>query len=128
MAETKAGTVIHRRDLSSVLSIFRIVPEEGNNFPVYKAGQYIALRRDDCRLTKRIIGANGTIDYVPDLDARQFQLLLQASKAQAFYELKQVENPKAEKKERKNTILAQRTKANVRLTNAFDAAPKFGRK
>jgi hypothetical protein len=48
--------------------------------------------------------------YVPDLDARQFQLLLQAAKAQAFVELKQIENPKAERKERKNEILAQRTK------------------
>lgn len=48
--------------------------------------------------------------YTPDLDARQFQLLLQAAKAQAFVELKQIENPKAERKERKNEILAQRTK------------------
>lgn len=49
-------------------------------------------------------------EFVPELDARQFQLLLQAAKSQAFVEMKQIENPKAEKKERRNEILAQRTK------------------
>lgn len=49
-------------------------------------------------------------NHVPDLDPRQFQLLLQSAKAQAFVELKQVQNPKAEAKERSNKILAQRTK------------------
>lgn len=51
--------------------------------------------------------------YTPELDARQFQLLLQAAKAQAFIELKQVSNSKAETKERRNEILAQRTKRAV---------------
>lgn len=54
-----------------------------------------------------------TDNFYPDLDARQFQLLLQAAKAQAFVEIKQVENPKAERKERRNEILAQRTKNKV---------------
>ena len=51
--------------------------------------------------------------FTPNLDARQFQLLLQAAKAQSFVELKQVENPKAERKERRNEIVAQRTKQKV---------------
>lgn len=54
-----------------------------------------------------------TDTFVPDLDARQFQLLLQAAKSQSFVEIKQVENPKAERKERRNEILAQRTKDKV---------------
>lgn len=54
-----------------------------------------------------------TDSFIPDLDARQFQLLLQAAKAQAFVEIKQIENPKAERKERRNEILAQRTKDKV---------------
>jgi hypothetical protein len=54
-----------------------------------------------------------TDNFYPDLDVRQFQLLLQAAKAQAFVEIKQVENPKAERKERRNEILAQRTKDKV---------------
>lgn len=57
--------------------------------------------------------------YVPDLDSRQHQLLLNASKAQAFIELKQVENPNASRKERKNFIRAQRTKSSVESTNEY---------
>ncbi len=68
MAETKIGTTISRNDLSAILTVFRLKPEEGNSFPVYKAGQYIALRRNDCRLTKRVLGEDGVVSYVPDLD------------------------------------------------------------
>lgn len=68
MAERKAGTVIRRQNLSPILSLFRLLPEEGSSFPEYKAGQYIALRRDDCKLTKKVAGPDGKIDYAPDLD------------------------------------------------------------
>jgi ferredoxin-NADP reductase len=44
------------------------MPEEGSKFPPYKAGQYIALRRENCRLTKRVVSSEGKIHYVPDLD------------------------------------------------------------
>jgi len=68
MAERKVGTVAHWQSLSPILSIFRLMPEEGSPFPEYKAGQYIALRREDCRLTKRVMGEDGKPHYVPDLD------------------------------------------------------------
>lgn len=68
MAERKVGTVVHWQELSPILSIFRLMPEDGSSFPEYKAGQYIALRREDCRLTKRVIGEDGKPHYVPDLD------------------------------------------------------------
>jgi len=68
MAELKVGTVIDRRKLSSVLETFRMVPQSGSRFPDYVAGQYIALRRDRCRLTKRVVGPEGVVRYVPDLD------------------------------------------------------------
>ena len=45
-------------------------------------------------------------DFVPQLDPRQFQLLLNSAKAQAFVEKKQISNANAEKKERKHRILA----------------------
>lgn len=48
--------------------------------------------------------------YVPDLDPKHFQLLLQESKAQAAIELKQVQNQDAEKKARRNRLLAYKTK------------------
>jgi hypothetical protein len=66
--------------------------------------------------------------YVPELDPRQFQLLLQASKAQAFTELKQVENPKAEKKERRNIITAQRTKHAIDRRGGSKTYRGYGRK
>lgn len=68
MAERKVGTVIHRQNLSPILSIFRLTSESGSKFPDYKPGQYIALRREDCALTKRVAGADGQVDYAPDLD------------------------------------------------------------
>ncbi len=68
MAERKIGTVVHTHDLSPVLTILRLVPEDGSEFPPYLAGQYIALRRENCRLTKKVVGPDGKVDYVPDLD------------------------------------------------------------
>ncbi len=68
MAERKRGTVFYWQDLSPTLAIFRLMPESGSQFPKYKAGQYIALRRENCKLTKKVISANGKPDYVPDLD------------------------------------------------------------
>lgn len=49
-------------------------------------------------------------EFIPDLDPRQFQLLLNEAKAQAFVELKQAQNPVAERKARKNQILTQKNK------------------
>lgn len=68
MAERKVGAVVARRDLSPILTILRLLPESESAFPDYKAGQYIALRRDDCKLTRKVIGASGKVEYVPDLD------------------------------------------------------------
>ncbi|MBI3047252.1 MAG: hypothetical protein HYY76_02980 [Acidobacteria bacterium] len=62
------GTAIDRRTLSPVLEIFRLKPEDGSQFPEYVPGQYIALRRNRCRLTRRVVGADGRERYVPDLD------------------------------------------------------------
>jgi len=70
MADKKIGTVVYRRNLSPVLAIFRLVPEGGMEFPAYQAGQYIALRRDNCRLTKKMVRSDGRIGYVPDLDEK----------------------------------------------------------
>lgn len=58
-----------------------------------------------------------TDSFVPNLDARQFQLLLNASKAQAFVEKKQMVNDKAERKERKHRILAYKQKDRAATDN-----------
>ncbi len=68
MAKTKEGTLVYWRNSSSVLAIFRLMPEEGSKFPNYKAGQYIALQRNDCRLTKKVVGEDRKVEYVPVLD------------------------------------------------------------
>jgi ferredoxin-NADP reductase len=68
MAERKIGRVILRRSFSDILELFRLAPEPGSSFPEYKAGQYIALSRDNCRLTKKVPGPGGETRYVYDLD------------------------------------------------------------
>ncbi len=68
MAEKRIGTLVYRENLSSVLSIFRVTPERGHRFPEYQAGTYIALRRENCMLTKKVTGPKGQVSYVPDMD------------------------------------------------------------
>jgi len=68
MAELKSGRIVEWHRLSESLSLFRLVGQEGARFPSYQAGQYIALRRDDCLLTKKVKEGD-EIRYVPDLDA-----------------------------------------------------------
>ena len=68
MAVTKAGTVVYWRNSSDVLAIFRLMPEAGSSFQPYKAGQYIALQRNDCRLTKKVIREDKKVEYAMVLD------------------------------------------------------------
>jgi ferredoxin-NADP reductase len=69
VAQKRFGTVTGWRLLSPSLSLFRLLPHEGTRFPDYKPGQYIALRRDDCRLTRRVVDPeDGRRHYIPDLD------------------------------------------------------------
>ena len=67
MAELKAGRIVEWRMLSPGLSLFRVVGPAGATFPGYVAGQYMALRRDDCRLTRKVKEGD-EVRYVPDLD------------------------------------------------------------
>ncbi len=69
MVARKVGTIFCKQELSPFLTIFRLHPEAGSRFPSSKAGQYIALRRDDCELTKKIASTpDGRPVYGPDLD------------------------------------------------------------
>ena len=44
-------------------------PERGTEFPVYTAGQYIAIGRDDALLTKKVgVDADGRPTFAPDYD------------------------------------------------------------
>jgi ferredoxin-NADP reductase len=70
MPETRSGTVASWTQLSPTLASFRLAPQAPLRFPAYAAGQYIALRRESCRLTRRVAGPDGRPRYVPDLDER----------------------------------------------------------
>ena len=48
--------------------MFRLLPENGARFPEYKAGQYIALGRNDCRLTRKAPGNHNPPQFVTDLN------------------------------------------------------------
>lgn len=67
MAERKVGSAVLRFNLVPHLAIFRLIPQRGDAFPAYRAGQYIALRRDHCRLTRRVVGDDGVFSYIPDM-------------------------------------------------------------
>ncbi len=68
MAEKKTGKVIYRQSLSEVLEIFRIAPGDGALFPPYQSGQYMALSRENCKLTKKTVEPNGEKKYAYDVD------------------------------------------------------------
>ena len=68
VAEKKTGRAGTFERLSPVLATFRLHPGDGTPFPEYKAGQYMALSRSDCKLTRRVTGPDGKPDYAPDLD------------------------------------------------------------
>jgi ferredoxin-NADP reductase len=70
MAKIKTGTVVSWNAATPGLAVFRLMPEAGSHFPEYKAGQYIALGRRDCRLTRKVVGDDGEAQYVVDLDGR----------------------------------------------------------
>jgi ferredoxin-NADP reductase len=70
MAEKKVGNVNYWRYSSDILAVFRLLPAAGSKFPSYKAGQYMALQRGDCRLTKKAVADGGKVEYVTILDAQ----------------------------------------------------------
>jgi ferredoxin-NADP reductase len=67
MAEMKPGRIVEWHRLSESLSLFRLVGPPGAQFPPYLPGQYIALRRDDCLLTRKVKDGD-EVRFVPDLD------------------------------------------------------------
>lgn len=68
MAATRVGRVTRFTRHSDLVATFDLMPEEGSCFPSYQPGQYIALRRNDCKLTKKVVGPEGRISFIPDLD------------------------------------------------------------
>lgn len=70
-------------------------------------------------------------DATPDLDHRQFTLLLNEAKAQCWFDLKQQANNRAENKVRQNKIDSQKKKQNIAYPdgqNYYFKYPNYGRK
>lgn len=65
--------------------------------------------------------------FIPNLDDRQFNLLLNEAISLAAVELKQQANPKAEQQVRRGWISLQRTKNNIPVETDFDRLPDYGR-
>jgi ferredoxin-NADP reductase len=65
MAERRVATITSWVDLAPGLAVFRLKPEPGSSFPGYTAGQYIALTRENCKLTVRVKDDKGVAHYVP---------------------------------------------------------------
>lgn len=68
MADKRTGAISAWTDVAPGLAIFRLKAEAGTTFPDYKAGQYIALTRENCKLTTKVKGADGHIHYEPALN------------------------------------------------------------
>lgn len=74
-----------------------------------------------------------TDSAVPNLDHKQSNLLFQTAKAQCFQELKQVENPSAEKKARRATLTLIKEKNDINNGNRgaywdTEKLPNYGRR
>jgi hypothetical protein len=65
--------------------------------------------------------------FTPDLDAKNFSLLFNEAKSQAFIELKQVRNSKADERARGGWIASQKNKRNTPV-NELDRLPNYGRR
>jgi Flavodoxin reductases (ferredoxin-NADPH reductases) family 1 len=68
MSEWQAGTVVNWRRLTQSLATFRLIPEPEMCFPSYEAGQYIALRREHCKLTQIEEDADGRLHAAAQIE------------------------------------------------------------
>jgi hypothetical protein len=95
-------------------------------FDAYKASEDSFLQKSKVQCYGEIVPSwTHSNTFTPNLDAKHFTLLLNEAKAQAFIELKQQANPKAEKRARRGWIQAQRTKKSIGPDSRYTA---YGRK
>lgn len=66
--------------------------------------------------------------FVPDLDSKQFQILLNEAKELASTELRQSQHPVASRNARRHWINAQRTKEAIKVVPWYHQLPNYGRK
>lgn len=67
-------------------------------------------------------------NFIPDLDDKEFPLLVNSAKALAFYELKQMPHAKAEQEVKRQWSSVQKNKSVNDIPSSFDRLPDFGRR
>ena len=67
-------------------------------------------------------------NFIPELDNKQFQLLLNEAKSLAFYELKQMPHQKAEQESKRQWINVEKTKSLTNKPTYLNQLPNFGRR
>lgn len=68
-------------------------------------------------------------EYIPDLDPKQFSLLINEAKRQVFNEFRQSDNPLSAQRARRGWIRLQRDKRSVPFPyNNYNSLPDYGRK
>lgn len=67
-------------------------------------------------------------DFIPDLDDKEFPLLLNEAKALAFYELKQTPHVKAEQEIKRQWSAVSKNKSVSNKPSYFDQLPNFARR
>jgi hypothetical protein len=98
-------------------------------FDAYKLSEDAYLQKNKTAAWGQTIPTwSHTDSFVPDLDAKQFTLLLNEAKGQAFIELKQQVNAKAEKRARRGWINAARDKSNFVSGYGQRNTVNYGRK
>ncbi len=67
-------------------------------------------------------------NFIPIMDGKQFQLLLNEAKSLAFYELKQMPHQKAEQESKRQWVNVEKTKSLTGKPTYFNQLPNFGRR
>lgn len=66
--------------------------------------------------------------FIPDLDDKEFPLLLNEAKSLAFAEAKQTPHPIADRNARRNWVNIQKQKTKIPLSSDLEKLPNFGRR
>lgn len=66
--------------------------------------------------------------FTPDLDDKEFPLLLNEAKSLAFAEAKQTAHPLADRNARRSWVNIQKSKTKIPLSSDLDKLPNFGRR
>jgi len=66
--------------------------------------------------------------FTPDLDATEFNWLIEEAKSAASIKLRQVQDPKAEQRARRGWVRSMSHKHNTKKISFFDTLPNYGRK